>query len=277
VADHIDCLTLGQLAEVRRADGLRARLGLLREATRLAAYERRVVRRTSATVLVGERDARGMRWLGGCGRVVVIPNGVDALPDPGWQVAAPEPTVIFTGVLDYPPNADAARWLAGEIWPLVLRSVPGARLRIVGRRPGPGIRALAANASITVVGDVPDMQRELRAAWVAVAPMRTGSGIKNKILEAWAVGRPVVMSRLAGNGLDPPPMLASLVADGPGRIAARVVDVLTDRERCHALGEAALAHVRERHAWSQVAMRLSLLLAEAGSQDTPPDRCGAPG
>jgi len=269
VADHIDCLTLAVLAEARRAHGLRERLGLLREVARLAGYERRVVRRMRATAVVGERDARAMRRLGGGGRVVVLPNGAEAQGDPGWKEAAREPTAVFTGVLDYAPNADAARWLAREIWPLVLRSVPAARLRIVGRRPGPEVLALAAAPSIAVVGDVSDMTRELRAAWVAVAPMRTGSGIKNKVLEAWAAGRPVVMSRLAANGLDPPPALAPLVEDGAGEIAARLVRVLTDGAERQALGEAALAHVRARHAWSDVAAQLSALLAEAAGPGAP--------
>lgn len=272
VADHIDCLTLAQLAEARRARGLRARLGHLHEAGRLAAYERRVVRRMRATVLVGERDARAMRRLGGRGRVVVLPNGVGALPDPGWKEAAAEPTAIFTGVLDFPPNADAALWLAREIWPLVLREVPAARLRIVGRRPGPELRSLAAAPSVEVAADVPDMQRELRAAWVAAAPMRAGGGIKNKVLEAWAAGRPVVMSRLAANGLDPTPAQASLVADGAGAIAARLVRMLADEGERRALGEDALAHVRAHHAWSEVAARLSALLAEAAGLPPEPGR-----
>jgi glycosyltransferase involved in cell wall biosynthesis len=193
--------------------------------------------------------------------VRVLTNGVHAHSDAAWDEAAPEPVVVFTGVLDYPPNVDAAVHLARDVWPHVRRAVPEARLHLVGRRPAPPVEALTMDASVRVLADVPDVKAELRRAWVAAAPMITGSGVKNKVLEAWAAGRPVVMSALAANGLEPTPLLASLVADGPQPLAERITDLLRDRERRVRLGEESLRLARERYGWPGVADRLGDILA----------------
>lgn len=269
VADHIDCLALGVLSDIRQATGLRELAQLVGELVRVTRYERRVVTQMRTTVLVGERDAAAIRRLGPGRQVVSIPNGADAAEEPAWNRASATPTVVFTGVLDYPPNLDAARWLLREIWPRLLSRVPAARLRIIGRRPTAALIAEAVHPSTAVVADVPDMRAELVSAWVAVAPMRGGTGVKNKVLEAWAVGRPVVMTPLACNGLALPEPLESLVGNEPDQIAALLARLLTvDAER-HSLGAAALEHVRKHHAWRDVAERISALLLRAVDGSAP--------
>ncbi|HEX5632890.1 MAG TPA: hypothetical protein VFX50_06660, partial [Gemmatimonadales bacterium] len=131
VADHIDCMALVAWRALGRAPGLRRRVGMLRELAEVAAFERRVTRCADVTLLVGERDARVMRRLGtGRGDVRVLTNGVHAHADAHWDQAAPDPVVVFTGVLDYPPNVDAAVHLARDVWPHVRRAVPEARLHL---------------------------------------------------------------------------------------------------------------------------------------------------
>ena len=170
----------------------------------------------------------------------------------------------FTGTLDYPPNVDAVAFLTGAIWPLVRAQVPAARLVVAGRNPVAAIAALNGRDGIEVAADVPDMAAVLRRSWVSVAPMRTGLGIKNKVLEAWACGRPVVMTGLATNGLVLPPGHARLVQAGAPALAAQIVALLQDADARRALGEAARAHAAARFCWAAAADRVHLLLLAAG-------------
>jgi len=272
ISDHIDCMTLIAARAVPRVAGVRRKLGMLRELVEVAAFERAVARRMRITLLVGERDARFMRWLGmGRGDVRVLTNGVHAREDACWERISERPLVVFTGVLDYPPNVDAAVHLARDIWPIVRRAVPDAQLHLVGRRPLPSVTELARDPSVRVLADVPDLPAELQRAWVAAAPMLSGSGVKNKVLEAWAVGRPVVMTPLASNGLEPTPNLASLVARSPERQAGLIVDLLRERGMRESLGEESLQLAKDRFAWSGIARRLSDMLVSVslGESRTP--------
>lgn len=103
----------------------------------------------------------------------------------------------------------------------------------------------------------------LASAWVAVAPMRSGAGIKNKILEAWAVGTPVVMTRLAANGLSVRAPLDGLIGDTPDVLARLVGDLLADAGERSRLGIASRETARQDHAWSVAGDRLDALLARA--------------
>jgi glycosyltransferase involved in cell wall biosynthesis len=132
-----------------------------------------------------------------------------------------------------------------------------------GRRPTGRVEALAGVDGVEVHGDVADLGAELRAAWVAVAPMRLGAGIKNKVLEAWAAGRPVVMSRVAANGLAVADGLEQLVTDDRDEQIARIVELLRDAARRRTLGEAARRLARTRHSWGQCADEMSRLLLKA--------------
>lgn len=273
VADRIDCGAM-QAWRNRGHGGnggsLRERLREIRRGLELLVYEGRVLRSLAGVVATGPDDAAALERLTGHERVPVVPNGVElpALADlPGEDA---EPTVVFTGVLAYPPNVEAARWFAREAWPAVRDAVPEARFVIAGRSPAPEVSALGREDGIEVRPDVPDMNREIRRAAVAVAPMRSGSGIKNKVLEAWAVGRPVVLTELATNGLglDRDGELAELVCTGAGEMAEAVADLLRDGERRRRLGELSREVARKRHSWESAGASLARALEEAGVVDS---------
>ena len=159
-------------------------------------FEARAYRPFARVVLVTDEDAREVRALDPSLRTETIPNGVDAgVTSP--RTAAPRSGVLFTGALDAPANEQAAVRLAERIMPLVRRSVPDATLTLVGRSPGPRVRALDA----TVVADVPDLRPYLWGAAVYACPMESGTGIKNKLLEALAAGAPAVATPLACQGM----------------------------------------------------------------------------
>ncbi len=259
VLDMIDCNPLEFARAARPARTWRARAWNMREAATAARHARRAVRGFGATVCVGASDAAWMARLGGR-PVHLVPNGV-ALPD----ASAPQdarPTVVFAGTLDYAPNVDAVVFAAAGIWPRIRGAVPGARWVVAGRRPVAAIRALDGRDGIEVRADVVNMTAELQAAWVAIAPMRTGAGLKNKVLEAWACARPVVLTPLAMNGLALPPGHVGLVQEGAAGMADAVVALLRDDTARERLGPAARDMVARDFTWSGAAGRLDALLRQ---------------
>jgi glycosyltransferase involved in cell wall biosynthesis len=264
VADRIDCASLSLCRQIRWERGWRKRLSDARLLASILTYERRVARRLPRVVFAGDEDARFFRRLRPAGTVHVIPNGVvaEARPDPGAE--ADEPTVMFTGVMGFGPNADAVIYFADAAWPQVLAAIPSARFLIVGRHPSAAVEALGRRPGITVTGAVDDMAAALRSSWVAVAPMRTGVGVKNKVLEAWAAGKPTVLTPLAINGLMIPPSTEPLVGgDGPS-LANAVIHLLEDRNRRHAIGAECFSWVREHYAWARAAAGIDQLLRQIG-------------
>ena len=261
VVDRIDCGTLERRRYIRRATGLRGLKAAIQSVAE-RRHERRICRELDAVVVVGEDDADALRRLAGNGHAVhVVHNGVERRPDAAFTCESARPTVAFSGTLSYYANVDAVRFFARRIWPAIRAAVPNARFRVVGRGSSAEIERLRDWAGVEVVGDVPDMFETLEQAWVTVAPMRCGAGVKNKVLESWAVGRPAVVTPLGANGLALDDMLESLVLDDPRRFAERVTGLLRDRELRHRLGRHAQEHVRRTHTWDDAAGRISELLS----------------
>jgi glycosyltransferase involved in cell wall biosynthesis len=171
--------------------------------------------------------------------------------------------VIFTGTMSYFPNSDAAVWFATEIWPLVRAAIPSATLRVVGRGPTQAVRQLDRLPGISVTGAVPKIASELARANVAVAPVRLGSGMLTKVLEAMAVSTPVVGTGKAFEGLpgDLHPFLHR--ADSPAEFADEVVRILKDPGPALKLAANGLEAIRRDHTWSRSVSQLETLYDEA--------------
>lgn len=255
VVDIIDCNPLEFWRGFLSYRGLRQRYRAFREIAVATRYARRMVRSYTATTCVGEADARCLRLIGGRDTVHVIPNGVE-IPT-RIADASPRPTLIFTGALDYQPNIEAVLFAAESIWPRITAARPDARFVIAGRNPVPAIGALT---NVEIAANVPDMAQVLSESWVAIAPMRSGVGIKNKVLEAWACARPVVMSTLATNGLIVPPDHAPLVGTTADAMASAVLRLFDDADTRHRLGKSARENVRQHFTWGSAAARLNQLL-----------------
>ncbi|HJS84949.1 MAG TPA: glycosyltransferase family 4 protein [Acetobacteraceae bacterium] len=261
VMDLIDCNALELWRAMRTTPSWRLRLYWLRELFTSVRYARRGFRAFAATICVGETDAAWLRRMGGK-RIYVVPNGV-ALPDEA-PPHAEHPVLSFTGTLDYHPNVDAALFAARAVFPHVRAALPEARLLIAGRRPAPEIRHLAALPGVEVIADVADMRAVLARTRVGLAPMRAGSGIKNKVLEAWACARPVVMTRVAANGLSVPEGHAGLIRDAAEAQAEAAVRLLREPGRAAVLGGLARAHVVTAFSWARQADCLDRILRAVG-------------
>lgn len=233
-----------------------------------AWVESRAVRRIERTALrtydtisvVSETDRT--RLPGFHRRVLVCPNG--------WQPGSPlpastEPVVAFVGLLGWAPNADAAVWLAEQVWPHVRRAMPEARLVLVGREPTAAVRALSRD-DIAVTGTVPEVTPYLARARVAVAPLRAGGGSRLKILEALDAGRPVVATTIGAEGLEHLVGRGILLADDPADYAKTVVELLRDPERAASLGRQGNAAVAERFSWDRTLAPLLADVREHGQQ-----------
>jgi glycosyltransferase involved in cell wall biosynthesis len=260
VADVIDCNPLEFWRGFLSYRDLRQRYRALREIAVATRYARRTVRSYAATVCVGEADARWLRHIGGRDTVHVVPNGVDVPPPEAVAAEAASPTLSFTGALDYQPNIEAVLFAASAIWPHILAAVPTARFVVAGRSPTADIRALATQRGIEIGANVPDMMEVIGRSWVSIAPMRSGVGIKNKVLEAWACARPVVLTRLATNGLIVPPDHASLVCDSADALAAAVIRLFNDADGRRRLGQSARETMQRHFTWANAAARIDALL-----------------
>lgn len=258
VMDMIDCNPLELWRTLRAPGPLRTRARAARELPASLRWARHAVRGFGATACVGADDARWMARIGGR-PVHVIPNGVD-LPRLGEP--DPAPTAAFAGSLDYAPNMDAVAFLAGAVWPRIRAAVPEARLLVAGRRPGPAITALHGRDGVEVLADVPDMPAVLARAWVGLAPMRTGVGLKNKVLETWAAARPCALTPLAANGLLLPPGHAGLLARDADGLAAAAAALLRDQAAALRLGAAARDWVAARFSWAGAAAAVDALLRQ---------------
>ncbi len=234
------------------------------EASRLADRERAWIAAFDATVLVSRREAEAVTDPALRARVHVIPAGAGAgfgdAPAADPPPLPDDDVVGFVGAMDYEPNIDAARWLAGSIWPLIRARRPSARLWIVGRSPTRAVRRLDGRDGIRVTGTVPDVGPWLAGMCVHVAPLRLARGVQIKVLSAMAAARPCVVTPEVAEGLGADPGRDLLVASGARDIAGAVVDLLEDRMRARTIGLNGLAFVREGGGASRGLLRLEELL-----------------
>lgn len=226
-----------------------------REGERLLAYERAAAARADWSFFATEKEAALFSRLAPecAARVEGMDNGVDAAHfAPDAACASPyapgETAVVFTGAMDYWPNADAVVWFAGEVLPRLRQRHPALRFHIVGRNPTPAVRALAGPA-VNVTGTVPDVRPWLQHAAVVVAPLRLARGIQNKILEAMAMARPVVAAAACADALRAAPGRELLTAHDAAGFADQVAALLADAPRAAAIGTAARDCVLREYSW----------------------------
>jgi glycosyltransferase involved in cell wall biosynthesis len=233
------------------------------ERRRWQAYQLTVWRRFDRIQVFTPRDAAVIRTMDPelAERVRVNPFGVEvpAEADPNCEKPG---TVVFAGGFGHPPNIDAALWLGHEIMPPLRTLRPGIKLIIVGSYPTKAVRALAGD-DITVTGCVPAVEPFLERAAVVIAPLRTGGGMRVKVLQAMALGKAVVTTPLGAEGLAVACcQLPLAIAKNAEEIASTTATLLAADEARHALGRRARAYVAEHYSWSAYGQRLEKIYAE---------------
>lgn len=182
-------------------------------------------------------------------KTLTITNGVDMDYFTSTATAIEEDKLVFTGVMGYPPNEDAALHFIDDIFPLVRAKRPQAQFWIVGSEPSERVKALTGTSGVHVTGKVDDVRPYVRSATVFVCPLRVGSGVKNKILAAMAMQKATVATSMSIDGLDLVENHDVLLADDPQDFADKVVRLLTDQKAAQRLGANGLARVQAQYSW----------------------------
>jgi glycosyltransferase involved in cell wall biosynthesis len=167
--------------------------------------------------------------------------------------------------MDYWPNIDAASWFATDVMPHILAAQPAARFYVVGMNPSAEVRDLERLGHVTVTGRVDDVRPWVAHAACAVAPLRVARGIQNKVLEAMAMARPVVLSAAPAVGLAARDGVECSIADDGDELCRRVVELLGDPSRRAAIGAAARDCVLRAYSWSAHLRTLDWLLDAQGT------------
>lgn len=227
-------------------------------------FQRRAWGEFDRVLAFGRRDAAAIAELAPelAARVRVSPFGLE-LPPPANAGATEPDSLLFVGNFSHRPNRDAAHWLAREIVPALLERRPAARLRIVGSAAPAEILALAGPA-IEVIPDAPAIEPLLAAAAVVVAPVRTGGGMRMKVLQALAAGKAVVTTSRGAEGFDCFEQAAPLaVADTAAPFAAAVAGLLADPEGRRRTGREAREFAERHYSPAAWAVRLEAVYREA--------------
>lgn len=222
------------------------------------AYVRGLLPHFAACTVVSEQERSLLRGAApNYEPVEIIPNCIDLPAYAGVRADAEPNTLVFTGSFSYNVNHDAMDWFIREIYPLVREAVPEARLVITGDPAG---RSLPPAANVTRTGYLDDIKPVVAAAAVSLAPIRYGGGTRLKILEAMALGTPVVATSKGAEGLDVTDGVHLLIADTPEEFARAVVSVLRDGGLRRRLAAAGREQARASYSWEQVLPRFLTLL-----------------
>ncbi len=250
VIDFIDALSLNLQQRAQIAPWPLKGL-LLMEAVRMKRLEEKLIGDTDGQVVTSRRDKEA---LGGYPTIHVIPNGVDipSLTPRNSGKLSEGKIIIFSGRMGYPPNAEAAILFSRNIWPKILQREPSAQLWIVGADPPRRVLNLSKLPNVKVTGYVPHIGDYLAQATVAVAPIRRGTGIQNKILEAMAAGTPVVTTPIGAGGIEATPGEHLLVAKNDEEFVEQVVALLRDPSLRADLAKRALELIQEKYTWEKV-------------------------
>ena len=229
------------------------------DSVRTRRQERRMWRRVAACAVTSAREQDVVVRHAGATPTGVVPNGVDTeYFCPGDDADVDSASVVFVGTMHYQPNVDAAIHFIRNVLPLLWRDRPDVVFTAVGHSAPRELTRLAG-PRVVVTGTVPDVRPFLRRAAAVVVPLRSGSGTRLKILEAMAVGRPVVSTRLGAEGLDATDGEHLVVAEEPGEFAGAVRRLLEDASSGAHLGTRARLFVEDRYSWHSAVRALDTL------------------
>jgi sugar transferase (PEP-CTERM/EpsH1 system associated) len=214
-----------------------------------ASWEQQAIRQFDGITAVSAREAAWIQQHAPAMPVELAPNGVDTAYFAPARVSNPRPSVVFTGLMNHPPNVDAAVWFCQEILPELRRQYPGFCFDIVGRNPHPKVLGLGKRQGVHVTGEVAEIRPYLAAGSALVVPLRSGGGTRLKILEAMAMERPVISTSLGAEGLEVQPGVNILIADEPAQFVRQIRWLIAEPQAADRLGKAGRRLVEDKYDW----------------------------
>ena len=258
--------------DIKNPRRLHAALYSLAQWRKLAAFECASIQRAQATLCCSSEDRAALQQLAPASDPQVIYNGIDVATYAAFQTvnvkpqtsdskrqtpaANHQPTLVFTGKMDFRPNIDAMLWFGWEVWPRIRQAQPNTRWLIVGQKPSPRLDVLRRDPNIEITGEVPDPRPYIAQATVYIAPLRVGGGTRFKLMEAMAMRRPIVTTRLGCEGFDITPGREMMLADAPVDFADAVLALLNEPTRARSMTENAFAIVAQQYDWSAIVPKL---------------------
>ena len=236
-------------------------LGYRLEGHKMRAAERRLAQRFDLCTATTRAEWETLESYGTGAATDWFPNGVDADFFCPTDQACDTETISFIGRMDYYPNQECMARFCAETWPLLKVLRPALKLLIVGADPSPAMRKLGELPGVTVTGSVLDVRPFIRSSALMVAPLNIARGTQNKILEAMAMGVPVVTSRIAAGGVDAQAVTHFLVADTPTEYCEAILQVLENPAERQRLAAAGRQRMLSHHAWPQSMHRLDQIIA----------------
>jgi len=241
-----------------------------RESRKLRRLERAAAHQAATNVVVSQLDRERLVAIAPAASIHVTPNGVDTSY---FQPTVPTPSdrsLVFAGTLSWFPNRDAIDFLLRDIWPGLLANQPNRRLTLVGRDPPPSVLSSATDPRVIVTGFVSDVRPHIGSAAVYVCPLRVGGGTRLKILDALALGKPVVATAIAVEGLGLVEGVHYLGAETAGDFVGQVERLEADAGLRESLGRQGRQHVVEHYDWNVVCSSLESAFRDATSQARSP-------
>lgn len=191
-------------------------------------------------------------------KISVIPNGVDSSFFKPCKMGKTEKmTVVFVGLLSYPPNSDGLKFYLKEIHPLVKIKIPNVKFLIIGKHPPIWLEKIAKkDQSIQLIGYVRDIREYISKAKVCICPLRFGSGTRIKILEYMAMGKPVVSTTKGAEGIDYADGRTIFIRDNPEKFAQGIIKLLIDHKLAIYMGNQARKLVKQKYDWKKIVSKL---------------------
>ena len=198
--------------------------------------------------------------------IAIVPHGVDVETFAFSPQAEEENSLVFLGNYLHYPNVDAVLYFHAEIWPRLKKALPDLKFYVVGKSPPPEITRLSADKSIVVTGTVDDVTPYLQRGKVFICPVRLGGGFRGKILEAMALGRPVVSTRLGSEGIPASDGENIILADRPDDFVKGIADLIGDTDLYQRIQNNARKLMEDRYAWDKGVARLEEVLKDMMSK-----------
>lgn len=261
VLDLTDALSLNLHRRAQLDRGLSLPLIKLEE-RRVRKYEIEIINNFDVGTMVSPFDRDYLLELDNSLKLDVIPMGVDleyfSPAETGYKTR-----ILFTGTMNYFPNYDAALYFCNEILPLIKQELPEVSFYVVGNNPHKQLRQIACN-DIVVTGHVPDVRPYFADSAVFVCPLRSGSGMQTKNLEAMAMGVPIVTTSIGLEGLEATSGKEIFVADDPNDFANHVIQLIREPELRRKISENGRKLVETKYSWPKITKRLTQIYEQIG-------------